>query len=326
MLRTRMLFCCVALLIAAACKAQNSPDNPKIDRRIELLVRSRFQVPPDYSISLGVRSRSELAGYDSVPITFSPADPKGKPTSVEFLVSKDGNTLARLEKFDLTKDPGDSISTAYRPMRGTETAKVTIVNFDDLECPYCARMHQELFPATLERYKGLVKVVYKDYPLVEIHPWALHAAVDTNCLAEQSPAAYWSYVDYVHSHGQDISGPDRDVSKATATLDQLARDEGVRDKLNNLKLDACLSKQDAEASVRSSMKEATALGIDGTPTLFVNGERLSGAVPTEALWQAIDRALLAAGVQPPGQPSAPPVGVGKAPSTAPGGNAPGSSQ
>ena len=60
------------------------------------------------------------------------------------------------------------------------------MNFDDLECPYCAKIHSALFPATLDRYKDLVRVVYKDYPLVEIHPWAMHAAVNSNCLAEQS--------------------------------------------------------------------------------------------------------------------------------------------
>lgn len=186
---TRTLFCCLVLLIGAGCKAQNSPDNPKINRRIELLVRSQFQVPPDYTVTLGTRGKSDIEGYDSLPVTFLPPGRPDKQSTVMFLVSRDGNTLARLEKFDLTKDPRDDIATAFRPIRGSEAAKVTIVNFDDLECPYCARMHKELFPATLDHYKGLIKVVYKDDPLVELHPWALHAAVDTNCLAEQSPEA-----------------------------------------------------------------------------------------------------------------------------------------
>lgn len=302
--RTRILCCCLSLLIGAGCKAQSSPDNPKIDRRIEVLVRSQFQVPADYSVSLGHRAKSDISGYDSLPITFSPPSPGGKSTTVTFLVSTDGNTLARLEKFDLTRDPRDTIATADRPIRGSDTAKVTIVNFDDLECPYCARMHQELFPATLDRYKGLIKVVYKDDPLIEIHPWALHAAVDTNCLAQQSPTAYWNYVDYVHSHGQDISGPEQDAAKAASTLDQLARDEGAREKVNAATLDLCLSKQESESAVKASIKEAANLGIDGTPAVFVNGERVNGgAVPASVLWQVIDRALLAAGVQPPPQSS-----------------------
>ncbi len=74
-------------------------------------------------------------------------------------------------------------------------------------------MHQELFPATLEHYKDLVRFVYKDDPLTELHPWAMHAAVDANCLAAQSGEVYWTYVDYLHSHGQEITGQDRDADE-----------------------------------------------------------------------------------------------------------------
>ena len=105
-------------------------------------------------------------------------------------------------------------------------------------------MNAEFFPATLDRYKGLVKFVYIDYPLVEIHPWAMHAAVNANCLAAQNGTAYWNYVDYLHTHGQDVSGPDRDVAKSTAMLDKLADQEGARDSLDAAKLDACVAKQD----------------------------------------------------------------------------------
>ena len=100
------------------------------------------------------------------------------------------------------------------PSAAIPNAKVTVINFDDLECPYCARMHEELFPATLERYKDKVRFVYKDDPLTEIHPWAMHAAVDANCLAAQNGTVYWAYVDYLHSHGQEVTGPDRDLNKS----------------------------------------------------------------------------------------------------------------
>ena len=113
----------------------------------------------------------------------------------------------------------------------------------------------------------------------------MHASVDANCLADQSGAAYWSYVDYVHSHGDEISGPDRDVAKASAALDRIAREQGAKEKVNAAKLDACLKKQD-NGAVLASMKEADHLNIDGTPTLFVNGERISGALPIEQVWAA----------------------------------------
>ena len=67
-------------------------------------------------------------------------------------------------------------------------------------------MHQQLFPAIQDHYKGLVKFIYKDFPLVEIHPWAMHAAVDSGCLAEQNGDAYWRFVDYLHGHTDEVTG------------------------------------------------------------------------------------------------------------------------
>jgi len=140
-------------------------------------------------------------------------------------------------------------------VRGNPEAKVTIINFDDLECGYCARMHSTFFPDTVNHYKGLLKFVYKDFPLEEIHPWAVHAAVDANCLAAQNGEVYWAYVDYLHSHGEEINGADRDVKKSFEALDRIARQEGTLGKLDSAKLEACIAKQD-ESQVRTSANEA----------------------------------------------------------------------
>lgn len=304
MFRTRFFLGCLIALFAAGCKAQDTPISPKVDRRIEILVRSQLNVPQDWRVDIGARSKSDIAGFDTVPITFSSATDPTKKQTLNFLISKDGNTLARLSKWDIGKDPSELITTDSRPVRGNPQAKVTIINFDDLECPYCARMHAQLFPDTINRYKDSIRIVYKDYPLIEIHPWALRASIDANCLAAQNPNAYWNYVDYLHTHGDDVSGPERDPAKSAATLDKLARDEGQRSKLDAAKLDACLTKQD-DSVVRASMKEGDTLGVDGTPTLFINGERLSGALPESQVWLAIDRALKAEGITPPAEPNAP---------------------
>jgi protein-disulfide isomerase len=153
----------------------------------------------------------------------------------------------------------------------------------------------------MDRYKDKVRFIYKDDPLTELHPWAMHAAVDANCLAAQSGDVYWAYVDYLHSHGQEITGEDRNLNKSFAALDRIARQEGTVAKLDDAKLNACLSKQD-ETQVRASAKEADALGIDGTPALFVEGERINGALPEDQVWLVIDRALRAAGEEPPPAP------------------------
>lgn len=278
---------------ATAAAAQQT----SLDRRIEMKIRSAFHVPAEYTVSIGKRGKSDISGYDSLPVTFS----QGSHQKItNFLISTDNNTLARMEKFDLSRSPLSGVSLTGRPVRGSEHALVTIVNFDDLECPYCGKMHAELFPATMEHYKDQVRFIYTDDPLVEIHPWALHAAIDADCLASQSPVGYWNLVDYIHAHGDDISG-DRNHPDLPATmlkLDQLTEAEGKRQNVNADHLASCIGKQD-DKEVRASMKEGASLGIDATPTIFINGEQLTGLVPQQVLWATIDRAIVDAGGTPP---------------------------
>jgi len=286
------------------CKAQATPPSgpeQAQNRRIETLVRNQFNLPADVEIGVGARKPSQFSGYETLPVTLSR---KAKSQVVDFLISADGTKLVQMNTFDLVKDPADDVPIADRPIRGNPNAKVTVVNFDDLECPYCAHMHQELFPDTFDRYKSLVRFVYKDDPLVEIHPWAMHAAVDANCLAVQSGEVYWTYVDYLHAHSDEVTGENRDPAKSFSALDRIARQEATLGKLDEPRLNACIAKQD-DAQVRASMKLAEDLNLEGTPALIVNGEHVNGgAVPEDELWTVIDRALRAAGEQPP--PPAPP--------------------
>jgi protein-disulfide isomerase len=282
---------------------QNQASNvdAKTARKIEVLARTKLNVPTDYQVTVGQRSSSEIPGFDTVKVTFQLPDHPDHAQTLKFLLSKDNKTLGRLSEWSIAKDPSELIPFANRPLRGNPDAKVVIVNFDDLECPYCAKMHAELFPQTLDHYKGLIKIAYRDLPLEELHPWAMHAAVNANCLAAQSPDAYWSYVDYLHVHGEDVTGPDRNLAKADAMLDKLASQQGVKSGLDAARLSACVAKQD-ESAIRAEMKQADDLGIAQTPTLFINGEEMQGALDIGTLWTVIDRALLSEGITPPPQP------------------------
>lgn len=296
--RIRLLAGLIALCLTAGCKAQTSTpasSDPMLNRRIELQVRAEYGLPNDVSVGIGTRKPSDFPGYQTLPVMLSHG---AKTQEIDFLISNDSTKLVHLTTMDLTTTPGDSIKLDGRPIRGNPAAKVTVINFDDLECPYCARMHQELFPATLAHYGDKIRIIYKDDPIAELHPWAIHASVDANCLAAQNSSVYWTFVDYVHSHGDEISGPDRNLQKSNEALDRVARQEGTLGKLDEASLNACLTKQD-DAQVLASAKEAEALGLEGTPELYVNGERINGAVPQDQLWAAIDRALRAAGEQPP---------------------------
>jgi protein-disulfide isomerase len=304
--RTHFLAALLALGMAVGCKAQPAPapqgtQDLTLNRHIEIMVRSQYNVPPEISVAIGTRKPGQIPGYDELPITLSHG---AKSQVIDFLISTDGKTLARLDKFDLFNDPIFSINVAGRPVRGNPAAKVTVINFDDLECPYCSRMHQTLFPSTLEHYKDTVRFIYMDNPLLEIHPWAMHAAINANCLAAQSTPAYWAYVDYIHSHGQEISGEDRTMAKSFDVLNRIARQQAILDKLDSASLDACITRQD-ETPVRNAMKIAESLRIEGAPALFVEGERISGALPQDQLWIVIDRALRAAGVKQPASTALP---------------------
>ncbi|MGB8261903.1 MAG: thioredoxin domain-containing protein [Terracidiphilus sp.] len=296
-MRIHFLAALLALGLAAGCKAQTPPagGDLSLNRHIEVLVRSQFNVPPSIDIAIGERKPSQFPGFDTIPIVLSHGD---RHQNLDLLISADNKTLARMETFSLDKDPLLSIDVAGRPVRGNPGARITVVNYDDLECPYCAQMHHQLFPATLDRYKGLVRFVYKDFPLTEIHPWAMRASVDANCLASQSGEVYWAYVDYLHGHGQEVNGEKRDTAKSFEALDRIARQQATLAHLDAGKLDACLAKQD-ETAVRASMKEGTAIGVDGTPALVIDGEKVNGAQPQAEVWKVIDRALKAAGIQPP---------------------------
>jgi protein-disulfide isomerase len=292
-------FCSLALLACVGCAAQSSV--PDIDRKIERQIRAYYSanIPPQVNVKIGPRKQSaEFPDYEEFLVTF---DYMGRSQEQAFLLSKDGKTLARLTKIDMTKDPYaevmSKIDVQGRPVRGNKDAKVTIVNYDDFQCPFCQRMHDTITNEILKTYGDKVKVIYKDYPLVEIHPWAKHAAVNANCLNQQNPSAYWAFADAIHSNARTISEA-KGMDEQFGMVDKIALEEGRKVNMNSPQLQACIKAQKDDA-VKASMAEATALGVEATPTLFVNGVKLDGAVPAADLMLIINRALADAGQTPP---------------------------
>ena len=294
----------VLTLAALGCHAQTPAQSgqglsPELTRRVEVLIRAKTNVPPNYDIHISPRTKSEVPGFDEIIVTFTTEGQASKP--IRFLLSQDNKTLAQFTKYDISQDPKALVSGANRPARGgPANAPVLIVGFDDLECPFCAKMHAQLFPALTERYKDQVRIVYRDFPLDQ-HPWAMRAAINANCLAAQSPTGYWNLVDYIHSHASTLGGEEKSLAKANDTLDTLTRDEAKRQNVDLAALNACIAKQD-DSAVKASVKEAEALGVDSTPALFINGAKLEGAVPLEYVYKMIDNALTASGQTPPPPP------------------------
>lgn len=300
--------------LSSGCRAQGASApgsssatlSPELARKVALLVRAKAQLPFNYDVRVTDRRPSTVTGYDQVTVSIGEFGKTLKPMT--FLVSKDNQTMAQMNTFDLSQNPEAITSDAGRPARGgNENAPVKIVVYDDLECPFCARMHKQMFPAILDRYGDKVRIVYKDFPLVQIHPWGMHAAVNADCLAEQNDAAYWNFVDYTHDHldemGVDPAAPkdkttEKTLPMALKQLDAKAREEGEKQKLDMKRLNTCIEKQD-ETTVKNTMKEGDALNVNGVPALFINGEMVTGAIPIAYVYRAVDDALTAKGVTPP---------------------------
>src|SRR3981189_1784129 len=174
-------------------------------------------------------------------------------------------------------------------------------------------MHQTLFPELFKEYGDRVLFIYKDYPLEEIHPWAVHAAVNANCLGAQNGDAYWDYADYLHANQHAISS-EKGRDGQNAELDKLATLQAQKHNLDVAKLQACVKAQD-EKAVRASMHEGETVGVDATPTMFVSGRKLDGCGPAGGVRLALAQGGKDAGVAPPEhKPAAP---EGKTPPAAP---------
>jgi len=296
----------VLLLICLGCSAQSAP--PEVSRRIEQQVRIFYTIPPNVKVVLGPTKPSEFTGYDALTITFDGGD---KKKTYDFLLAKDGKTLLRMTKLDLSKDPFAEIMKKIdvngRPTRGNSQAKVVAVNYDDFECPFCSRMHQTLFPTLLKEYGDRVVFIYKDFPLAEIHPWATHAAVNANCLAAQNPDAYWDFADYMHANQKEVNS-EKSHDGQFALLDRIAMAQGQKHNLDAARLQACIKAQQDDR-IKASVHEGEDLGVEATPTMFINGEKVDGALPIDELRVVLDRALVQAGQTPPVHPAAAPAGA-----------------
>src|SRR6266536_2407116 len=289
----------LVMLICLGCSAQLAPS--VLSQRIEHQLRASYNVPATVKVDLSPLRASDFPNYNALTVTF---DNDGKKQTYEFLLSKDQKTLIRMTKMDLSKDPYaevmKKIDVKGRPVRGNPNSKVVVVNYDDFQCPYCSRIHETLFPELLKEYGDRMAFIYKDFPLSEIHPWAMHAAVNANCLAAQSNDAYWDFADYIHANRQAVNS-EKGLDNQLAALDRITTTEAEKFKVDTAKLQPCIKAQVADA-VKASVKEGEGLGVSGTPTMFVNGEMLDGARPVAEFRALFDNALRQAGVPVPTHP------------------------
>ena len=283
------------LLICLGCSAQAPSE---LNSKIEQHIRFTYKLPPSVKVTISAQRASDFPNYDALTVTF---DDQGRKQNYDFLLSKDQKTLMRLTKMDLSADPYaelmKKIDVKGRPVRGNPDAKVVVVIYDDFQGPYCSHAHQTLFPEIYKEYSDKVAFIYKDFPLAEIHPWAIHAAVDANCLGAENTDAYWDFADYIHAH-RDVVNSEKGLDKQFAALDNITVTEAGKFKVDSGKLQACVKAQDDRA-VKASMKEGESLDVSGTPTMFINGQLVDGARPAPEIRELLDAALKRVGVAAP---------------------------
>ena len=163
------------------------------------------------------------------------------------------------------------------PALGDKNAPVTIIEFSDFQCPFCARFHQQTFPQINEEYvkKGKVRFVYRDYPL-PFHQFAQKASEAAECADEQGK--FWQYHEEIFKNQQALS---------IENLKKWATDLG----LDSKKFNGCLDSGKMAAEVQKDLQEGGSYGASGTPAFFINGKLISGAQPYQAFKQAIDSEL-----------------------------------
>ncbi len=173
------------------------------------------------------------------------------------------------EKFDVSIDD-DSV-------KGSDDAPVTMIEFSDYECPFCERFFIQTLPQIQKDYidTGKVKFVYRDYTL-SLHLNAMKAAEAAECAGEQKK--YWEYHDALFQHQNALDNK---------SLKQYAIDLGLDTEAFN----QCLDSGAMAGEVQKDFQEGSRLGIRGTPTFFINGTKVVGALPYDAIKQIIEREL-----------------------------------
>jgi protein-disulfide isomerase len=201
-----------------------------------------------------------------------------------YYMSKDGKKIFKADVYDINKSPFqaniDKLDVKGAPTLGPSDAPVTVIVFSDFQCPMCRQEAEVIHKQLTEAFPKEVRVFFRDFPLESLHNWARPAALAGRCVYKLNPAAFWDYHDWVYEN-QTYIGLDNLNSK----LQEFATSKGI----DGMQLSRCIENKTAEPELKAEISTGTSLSINSTPTIFVNGRRIEGAVPWENL-QALIKA------------------------------------
>jgi protein-disulfide isomerase len=252
---------------ASATSSQSAPAaNSALATKIESYLRFLFGWGPDYKVTLGAITQSSIPELLQIPVT---VNHQGQDENGTVYVTKDGHFMVRGEIRDMSKDPFADNRAKLKlddsPSIGPADAKLTIVEFSDFQCPHCRELYTIL--KTVEPEFPQVRWVFKNFPLVDIHPWAMTAALAGRCLYKNSPDSFFKYQSFVFEN-QDTVNTDN-------AWDQITN-EAVTLGLTADALHTCMTAPETKAAVDADIAEGKALGVESTPTFFLNGRPFIG--------------------------------------------------
>jgi protein-disulfide isomerase len=201
-----------------------------------------------------------------------------------YFMSKDGKKIFRADVYDINKSPFqanlDKLDVKGAPTLGPANAPISVVVFSDFQCPMCRQEAEVIHKQIVEAFPTQVRIYFRDFPLESLHNWARPAAIAGRCVFKQNPAAFWDYHDWVYENQQYIG-----LDNLNSKLQEFATAKG----LDGMQLSRCIENKTTEPEVKASMAVGASLALNSTPTIFVNGRRIDGAVPWENL-QALIKA------------------------------------
>lgn len=238
-----------------------------IQKTVEMYLRHLYAFGTDTAVEVEPPKEIGIEGWQELDIVVKMGD---NQQTGKVYVTKDGKYMFRGELSDLSKDPlavtRAHIQTANSPSVGPTDAVVTVVEFSDFECPVCRALHDAV-RNLLPNYSQ-VRLVFKDFPLDQIHPWARTAALAGRCAYQQDPKAFWKMYDLIYDN--------QDVISAENAWGQMT-DFAGRSGLNLDTFKACMASPEAGAVIDASRANGLELEVGSTPTIFVNGRRIVGA-------------------------------------------------
>jgi protein-disulfide isomerase len=206
-----------------------------------------------------------------------------------YYMTSDGRQIINGTIWDLSRSPfSEKLSqipdSGYA--FGPADAKVKLVIFSDFECPYCREFARTVRQNIPKKYPNDVRVVFEDFPLEAIHPWARTAAEASHCIGDQNADAFWEFHDWIFEHATEIK-----MDSVKTQILAWAADK----KLDGAKLESCLDTHMETAIVTQSEAKGRALGVEQTPTSFANGRQIPAALPWKDLDTVIQMELKRAG-------------------------------